>query len=268
MTRARSEIGEGTVRVERDGRLLRWTLDRPPLNILDFQLIDALGAAVAEAEADEGIQLIVLCGAGKAFSAGVDIAIHTREQIPRMLESFHAVLRSLHALDAVTLAAIDGHCLGGGMELAAVCDLAVASASSRFGQPEIRVGCYPPVAAALYSERLGSARTFDLLLSGRTMDAAEAERLGFLSRVLPDENFDAALDGVVEEFLAQSAVVARLTKRAIRAGAQALAHGEGGVDAALAATERIYVEELATTEDVVEGVDAFLEKRSPRWRHR
>ena len=250
------------------------TLDRPPLNILDLELIAGLHAAAEELAMRDDVQLIVLRGAGpKAFSAGVAIEIHTPDRIPEMIERFHGALRAWWALEPLTVAAVHGHCLGGGMELAAVCDLVVADRRARFGQPEIRVGCYPPVAAALYPALLGPGRTLDLISTGRTLDAIEAERIGFVTRLTEVSESDAATSEEVteldralaqlsEEILSHSAVAQRLGKKAVRASL-----GDR-FERALAASEQIYLDEMASTRDVDEGARAFLEKRPAVWKHR
>lgn len=179
-----------------------------------------------------------------------------------MLAGFHGAIRRLRKLPATTLAAVDGACLGGGMELALVCDLVLATDRARFGQPEIRLGCYPPVAAALYPSRLGHGRTMELLLTGRPLDAEEAERLGLVTWRVAHDQLDARLGELADELTRPSAAVTRLTKRAVLAG------GEHPFEAALAIAERLYLDELAETDDMREGIAAFLEKRSPVWRHR
>lgn len=254
----------GPLRLERRARVARLTLDRPPLQILDLELLAALDGALAELAEDASLQLVVLAASGdKAFSAGVSVADHTPDRLESMLATFHGGLRRLRALDALTLALVDGHCLGGGMELACACDLVYATDRSRFAQPEILLGCYPPAAAALYPRRIGAGRTLDLLLSGRSLDAAEAERLGFVHARAEDRAALEARAGELEAaLLAKSAAVTRLTKRAVRAGEQL------DFPAALAAAERLYLDELAATADMAEGLAAFLEKRAPVWRHR
>lgn len=250
--------------VEREGRAATLVFGRPPLNILDLDLLAALDARLADLADDRELQLVFVRGAGeKAFSAGVSVQDHTPDKIDRMLLSFHGALARLRNLEAMTVALVDGHCLGGGMELAEVCDLVLATERSRFGQPEIALGCYPPVAAALYPQRIGSGRTLELLLTGRTFDCAEALALGFVHERLADR---AALDGRAAELWAaiqrQSAAVTRLTKRAVRAG-ESRAYGP-----ALAEAERIYLRELTATADMAEGIQAFVDKRPPLWRHR
>jgi len=251
------------VRLERGERMATITIDRPPLNILDIPTITALDAALRELESDPILQLVVVRGAGeKAFSAGVSVADHTPEKVAPMLRAFHAALHRLWALEATTLAVVHGHCLGGGMELAMVCDLVLASDDAKFAQPEIQLACYPPVAAALYPAAIGARRASEMLLTGRPYSAAEAERLGLVNWLVPRAELDTKLAAVTKDLLSRSAAVARLTKRALRAGeTQAF-------PAALAAAERIYLEELAATADMNEGIAAFLAKRPAAWKHR
>lgn len=252
-----------TLRIDRDGRQATLTFGRPPLNILDLDLLAALDAAFESLSKVPDLQVLFLRGAGeKAFSAGVSVQDHTPDKIDRMLLSFHGALARLRDLEALTVALVDGHCLGGGMELALVADLVLATERSRFGQPEIALGCYPPVAAALYPRRIGTGRTLELLLTGRTLDCVEAERLGFVDERLADRA--ALLQRATELGAAvtrQSAAVTRLTKRAARAGETR------PYAAALAEAERLYLRELTATADMSEGIQAFIEKRPPTWRH-
>jgi cyclohexa-1,5-dienecarbonyl-CoA hydratase len=252
----------GPIRVERRERVATLTLNRPPLNVLDLDALAALGEAVAALGAEEGLQLVVVRGRGRAFSAGVAVQDHTPDRLPEMLRRFHGALGALRALPALTLAAVHGHCLGGGMELAMACDLVIASDDARFGQPEVDLGCFPPFAAALYPARLGAARTLELLATGRVLSAAEAERLGLVTWRAPAGGLEARLAEVVASLTGKSAAVTRLIRRAVAAGTR-LPFAE-----ALAESERLYLEELATTSDMAEGLAAFLGKRPPAWRHR
>ena len=250
-----------TLLLDRDGRTATVTINRPPLNILDIPTIARLGEIVSELGRDEELQLLVIRGAGdRAFSAGVAVQDHTPELVGPMLESLHGAIRKLRDLSAVTVAAVQGHCLGGGMELALACDLVIATEDARFGQPEIELGCYPPVAAALYPSLIGPGRTLDLLLTGRTLTCEEAERMGLVTRRVG--NLDGGLSGLAAEILAKSAAVIRLTKKAVRAGR------DHGFSEALSESERLYLDELCPTADMAEGVAAFLEKRRPVWKHR
>lgn len=251
------------IRLDVDGRRATLTLAKPPLNILDLDLLAELETRLGELAALPDLQLLVVRGdGGKAFSAGVSIQDHTPDKIDRMLLGFHGALERLRAVDAFTVAAVDGHCLGGGLELACCCDLVVASERSRFGQPEIQLGCFPPVAAAILPRRIGAGATLELLLSGRTVDAAEALALRLVDRVVPAGEVAGEIERIAEWLLAKSAVATRLTKRAVRAGL------DRPFGAALKEAERLYLRELAASEDMVEGIAAFLAKRPPEWRHR
>jgi cyclohexa-1,5-dienecarbonyl-CoA hydratase len=253
------------VRVERPReRVARIVLDRPPLQILDLELLGALDGAIGGLERDPTLQVVRLeASGGKAFSAGVSIRDHTAEKIERMLLAFHGTLTRLRSLEALTVACVDGHCLGGGMELALCCDLVLATQRSTFGQPEIALGCFPPVAAALYPRRIGVGRTLELLLTGRTFDAGEGRSLGLVDETFTDgAALEARLAALEAEITRRSAAATRLTKRAVRAGELR------PFAAALAEAERLYLEQLAATADMQEGIAAFLEKRPAEWRHR
>ncbi len=239
------------------------TLNRPPLNILDVPTISLLGDTVAELARDRELTLLILRGAGdRAFSAGVAVQDHTPDRVGDMLETLHGAIRRLRDLDAITVAAVQGHCLGGGLELALACDLLIATEDARFGQPEIELGCFAPVASALLPTRIGAGRTLDLLLTGRVLSCDEAGTLGLVTRQVPTGGLDAALATLTAQIAERSAPVLRLTKKAVRAGRDL------PFDQALAETERIYKEELLPLEDLEEGAAAFLAKRRPVWRHR
>ncbi|HVR09725.1 MAG TPA: enoyl-CoA hydratase-related protein [Thermoanaerobaculia bacterium] len=238
------------------------TLDRPPLNVLDLAALAALRDAVGELAGDAELALVFVRGAGgRAFSAGTAVQDHVPERVAAMLAALREAIVGLRALPAITVAAVEGHCLGGGMELAMACDLVIATEDSRFGQPEVDLGCYPPVAAALYPARLGPARTLELLATGHPIGAGRAAELGLVQRLLPAGRLEDGCARLAEELGGKSAPVLRLIKRAV-AGGRDLPLPE-----ALAAAERIYLDELTRLEDMREGIDAFLEKRPPRWRH-
>lgn len=247
--------------VHRQERVATLTLDRPPLNVLDLDLLEALNRATEELAAEgEDLQVLLLrSGCEKAFSAGVAVEDHVRERLEAMLETFHRSLTRLRETSAITVAAVHGHCLGGGMELALACDLVIASRDARFGQPEVKLGCYPPFAAALYPRRIGRGHTLDLLLTGRTLSAEEAELRGLVQRLAEPEELQEAARDLVAEIAAMSPAVTPRIKRAVRAAERPFAE-------ALAESERIYREELAATEDMEEGLQAFMEKRPPVWR--
>jgi len=250
------------VRIERDGRRAVLTLERVPLNILDLETIATLDGSIDRLASEPPQLLIVRSGIPGTFSAGVSVQDHTPDKIDAMLDGFHGALNKLRALPGITLADVRGRCLGGGMELAMACDLVFASESATFSQPEIELGCFPPYAAALYPRRIGSDRALRLLVTGETLTALEAEAIGLVTESASESELDSRIDELSCSILAKSARVVELTKRAVRSGV------EQPFDEGLAETERIYRRDLGQTEDLREGIAAFLEKRRPDWRHR
>lgn len=248
---------------EKTGRLTVITWERPPLNVLDLALLRELDQVLAQCARDPGTDVILLRGAGeRAFSAGVDIRDHTKEKVPEMLDVVHGVIRKLLALPQATVAAVRGVCLGGGCEVASVCDLIVAAEDSAFGTPEILVGCYPPVALARFSALIGYHRAAEMILTGRRFSAPEAQAMGLVNRIFASNQFDEGLRALLEELLGKSGAVTRIAVKGLRE----LSHL--GFDHALKRSEELYCRELLHTEDVEEGVRAFLEKRKPNWQHR
>jgi cyclohexa-1,5-dienecarbonyl-CoA hydratase len=247
----------GPVRVEPGGPAAVVTLAHPPLNVFDFPAIAALAGALRAIATRRDVKVVVLRSAiDGTFSAGVDVAAHAPDQAGAMLEAFHGVFHVLDAMPQVTIAAVDGHCLGGGCELAVFCDVVLATERSTFGFPEIDVGCFPPVAAVVLPRLIGRA-ALEMILTGARVTAAEAARTGLITRVVTD------LDGEVHRWTAalaeKSGAVLAIARRAVRDG------GHGPFASALARTERIYRDELVPTADCAEGVRAFLEKRKPAW---
>lgn len=240
----------------------RLTLARPPLNVMTIEMMSEINAVLVRAAKNPSLKVLVLEAEGKAFSAGVAVEDHLGARVKPMLDAFHQIFRGLRALECMTLAAVHGAALGGGAELATFCDLVVASEHATLGQPEVKVGVFPPIAAIHYPGRVGVARTLRLLLSGEVVGAAEAERIGLVDRVVPADRLAETVDAEVERFRAQSAVVLRLTKRAVRESLGA------PFDQALSTLEELYQYELMTTEDAAEGLRAFVEKRTPVWKDR
>ncbi|WP_197706865.1 enoyl-CoA hydratase/isomerase family protein [Sterolibacterium denitrificans] len=243
--------------------LLKLTLDRPPVNVLNITLLNALAAVLGQAAADARVRVLLLTARGERyFSAGVEVAEHGAAQVEEMLAAFHDVARRLRAFPLPTLAALNGSALGGGLELALACDMRLAVADAQLGQPEIRLGVFAPVAAILLPRLLPPGLAHEMLLGGRLLESSDALRFGLLNRVWPREAFDAG----VAEFLAPCLQLSRAAqlhnKRALRA-----AQGQP-FDAALSLLERQYLDELMATHDAHEGIAAFLEKRVPQWRNR
>jgi cyclohexa-1,5-dienecarbonyl-CoA hydratase len=255
-------VDDRTIRLTVDGSVARVTLARPPLNILTLDAIERLDAALEEIGRRADVKVLILAAEGRAFCAGVAVEDHLGDRARPMLAAFHGIFRTLHALECVTVAAVQGPALGGGAELAAFCDLVIASERATFGQPEIKVGVFAPIAALHYPARIGLARTLQLLLSGETLTAPAAERIGLADRVVPAQDLEPAVSAAVAAFADKSAAVLRLTKQAVRR-----AHGDR-FDRSLSELEELYLRRLMRTEDAEEGLRAFVEKRPPVWKDR
>jgi cyclohexa-1,5-dienecarbonyl-CoA hydratase len=251
-----------TITLEKSNNIARLTLNKPPLNVMDIAMMEELNAALASLRGDRASKVVVIAAAGKAFSAGVDIADHTKDRVDEMIKKFHAIFHTLWSLEQPVVAAVQGAALGGGCELAIACDFIVASEKAKFGQPEIKVGVFPPIAALVLPRLIARKKAYELVLTGETIDAREAERLGLVNAVAPVESFDAAVSAFVGKLTALSGAVLRLAKRAVQTGL------DQGADAAFAEIERLYLRDLMATEDAVEGLAAFMEKRAAVWKER
>ncbi len=251
--------GHETIQLRVDHRTAWITLDRPPLNILDISMMRALDAVLERALSN--CDFVIFQGAGpNAFSAGAEIADHTPERVEKMLSAFHAVFHRLAAADCLKIAAVHGYCLGGGMELATFCDFVLAAESAQFGQPEIKLGCFPPVAMVTLPHLIGMRAAANLILTGNQIGAAEALRLGLVTRVVPDAELPVALDNLLEELQTLSPSVLQLTRKTL-----GRIHFEDFAEQ-LEEVERVYLTELMQSHDAQEGILAFLEKRKPIWK--
>ncbi len=254
-----------TLTVERRGAVGLITLNRPKvLNALNDALMRELGEAVRALDADDGIGCLVLTGSEKAFAAGADIAeMKDKTFADAYREDF--ITATWEAVDGCrkpVIAAVSGYALGGGCELAMMCDFILAADSARFGQPEVTIGIIPGAGGTQrLARRVGSAKAMELCLTGRTMDAEEAERAGLVSRVVPaDRLLEDALE-TAATIAGHSRVATGLAKEAVRRAEEtSLAEG-------LRFERRLFHATFATA-DQKEGMAAFLEKRAPDWTHR
>jgi cyclohexa-1,5-dienecarbonyl-CoA hydratase len=248
------------ITLELEPPVARLTLSHPPLNVIDIPMMEELSAALADVESRSDISVLVLAGSEKAFSAGVDVAAHTPDKIEEMLTKFHAVFKALVASRKVSIAAVRGHCLGGGTELAMVCDLVVAAENSTWGFPEISLGCFPPVAATALAALVGQKRASELILTGRSFDGREATNFGLANYVARPTQVLGKVGDLIEPLKKLSPAALAVTKKAI------YAWDSMHFDKGLARAEKVYLEELMKTEDAREGIAAFLEKRAAVWK--
>ena len=237
----------------------RITLRNAPLNVIDIPMMEELAQVLSDIESRREIVAIVLGGDGKAFSAGVDIAAHTPDKVEGMLQKFHAVIRAMVATKKVTIAAVHGLCLGGGAELAMLCDLVYTTDDAEWAFPEIKLGCYPPVACTALAALVGQKKAAELILTGLSVTGREAAEIRLATRSVAGNHLVSSVQACVAQLLRLSPAALAVAKKA------SYAWDSMHFDKGLARAEKIYFDDLMKTEDAQEGIRAFLEKRSPRW---
>jgi cyclohexa-1,5-dienecarbonyl-CoA hydratase len=239
------------------------TINRPPVNILDISTMEEMNDALDNLIDNSDVKVLVISSSGeKAFSAGVDVSEHEEDKVEKMLQVFHNIFRKMSRLDQVTVAAIKGLTLGGGCEVAIFCDMIFAAENVKIGQPEIKLAVFPPIALLVFPQLVGLKRASELLLSGKIIDAKEAERIGLVNKVVPLESFDAEVQEFIRPILELSSVGIKYSQRGIQLGLETT-FSDG-----LEKIEKIYRDELMASEDAHEGLKSFLEKRKPIWKNR
>lgn len=245
-----------------EGGIGRLTLTDPPLNILNRAVLAEMRERLEELAGEPLLRVLLIGADGPHFSAGASVEEHLPPAYETMIPEFTETIRAIHAFPLPVLAAVRGRCLGGGFEVVQAADLVVAGESAVFGLPEIRLGVFPPAACALLPALAGNALAAELIFTGDTLDADTAAAAGLVRHVVADEDVDARALELADRMARHSAAALRTAKRALR-GAAPLDVG-GGLEHAAA----IYLDRLMATEDALEGLTAFVEKRSPAWSHR
>lgn len=247
-----------------EDRVARITFDRPPVNIFNIAMMREINDALNQCCQQRDLVGVVFDAAPdcRAFSAGVAVEEHGEDTVFQMLDSFHAIFRTLEQLARPSIAVVDGAALGGGCELVVACDMAIASERARFGQPEIKLGVFPPVAALMLPQAIGEKRARELILTGELVEATEALRIGLVNYVVPSEQLEQKTFELLAKLRSLSAAALEHTRKAIDAGRRRT------LDSALKEVEDMYLHELMKTSDATEGINAFIEKRKPVWRNR
>ena len=245
---------------ERKNGYARITLNRPPVNALNIEMLTEIGDAIENLHNEDHTKLIIINSACRVFSAGIDMTDHAPSKVFQLLEAFHKIFLVMADLAKPTLAAVNGAALGAGCELATFCDLVVADENAKFGQPEIKVGVFPPIAAIVFPYLVGKRKALELILTGETVEAREALSLGLINRVVPPEKLEESTLQLASKMTANSGPVLQMTKKAMIS-----AEGRRFEDA-LKTAEDLYLNQLMALEDTNEGLRAFIEKRSPIWK--
>jgi cyclohexa-1,5-dienecarbonyl-CoA hydratase len=237
-------------------------LQAPPHNILTCRLMGQMSAALDEIAKDETLKAVALTAQGKAFSAGADVGEHAPERAAELMAAFGGLFRRLAGLELPVVMAVDGAALGGGFELVMMADVLLASDRATFGQPEIRLGFFAPVAVVRLPALVGPTRATEIVCSGRTYTAEEMQRYGLVARIVPSSELGAALESTLGDLRRASPLIMRMNVRMLkRLGGRPFAE-------TLQTAEAAFVGELMATEDVREGISSFFEKRRPQWKNR
>ena len=246
------------VQLDRDGRLLRLKLSRPKANIIDAAMITALDDALDEHLENEALLGVLVEAEGPHFSFGASVEEHLPNQCARMLAKLHSLILRMAGFPVPVLVAVQGQCLGGGLEVACAGNRIFAAPNAMLGQPEIQLAVFAPAASCLLPPRVGQSRAEQLLFSGASVDATEALRIGLVDQV-DDDPVAAALDWFDQHLASKSPSSLRYAVKAVRGDyVQRL-------EEKLNAMETLYLDELMQSHDAVEGLTAFLEKRKPEW---
>jgi cyclohexa-1,5-dienecarbonyl-CoA hydratase len=251
-----------TIRFHMEENVATLTLARPPVNVLNIQMMEEIVTALSSIRDRQDLHALVIRAEGKAFSAGVSVEDHMGDKAEPMLHLFHKMFHLLIEVPCPTIAVVEAAALGGGCELATFCDMVIANDRAKFGQPEINLALFPPVSVVAFPWLTGFNRTMELLLTGETISAQKACEWGLVNRVVPADELEANLEQLLANLRSKSTVALQLTRKAVRA-AMSTSFAQ-----AIGTVEQIYFRDLIPTEDAQEGLHSFLEKRQPVWKNR
>jgi len=237
------------------------TFDRPKHNVLNIDMMNELNDQLDELAVDGSLKCLVLAAEGASWCAGVEVADHKPEMVDDMIATFNGIFERIHRMPVPTIAAVQGACLGGGMEVAMACDIIIASPKAVFGQPEIKLGFFPPYAAIRLPQLVGPARAVEVCTTGRRYSAEESQRMGLVAHLSGEENFQETVDGIVGEIKYCSPLIVRLNKKAVND------HLGMNFKQALSGVSDLFLNTLMKTEDTLEGIASFEEKRRPAWKN-
>lgn len=245
-----------------DGAVAQIILDDNKGNVLDSIMMKELTSLLIEFKNNKNLKLITFEGAGKHFSFGASVEEHKKDEAAQMLKSFHNLFYLLIDLSIPTLSKVSGQCLGGGMELAIMCNFIFADQTAKFGQPEIVLGVFPPPASLILPQKIGLSYAEELLVTGKSISAQQAKSIGLVNELFESkEELEAGVNSFIQnQILPKSASSLRFAVKAVRQMVNK------NILENLPVLEEMYVTQLMNTYDANEGINSFLEKRKPEWR--
>ena len=249
------------LKMEKTEGVARISFARPKHNVLNIEMMNELNSRLDELAVEDDLKCVVLLGEGPSWCAGVEVSDHKPETAPEMIAVFNGIFERIDRLEIPVIAGVQGACLGGGMEVAIACDIIVAAESAVFGQPEIKLGFLPPV-AAIRLPLVGPARAVEICTTGKRYSADEARQMGMIGYVAGDDQWMDVLEKLIGEITACSPLIIRLNKRAVKQ------HLGKEVPAALQGVSDLFLNVLMKTEDTLEGIRSFEEKRRPVWKNK
>ena len=250
------------IALEKVDGVARITLARPKHNVFNIDMMNEMSTALETLATDDDLKCVVFLADGPSWCAGVEVGDHKPEMAPDMIDTFNRLLKCITTMPVPTIAAVQGACLGGGMEAAIACDTIIASDKAKFGQPEIKLGFFPPYAAIRLPALIGEAKAIEICTTGRIYRAAEAQSIGFVAHVVPETDFAEVVEKFIREIQACSPLIIRLNTRAVRK------HLGLSDDQAVDGVSDYFLNTLMKTEDVLEGIASFEEKRRPVWKNK
>ena len=250
------------LKFEKTDGVARITLNRPKFNMMNIDMMDEINHLLEGFVSDQDLKCVVIDAAGKHFCTGVEVGDHKPDKVGDMIATFNRIFELLEQIDVPVIAMVQGFCLGGGMELAIACDVIVADKGAKFGQPEIKVGFLPPYAAIRLPQLVGPAKAIEICTTGKFYSAEEARNLGMIAHVAQDEQLAESAAKLVKEVQGNSPLIIRLNKRAVKQ------HLGLSFKPALAGVSDLFLNTLMKTEDTLEGIASYEEKRKPVWKNR
>lgn len=250
------------LKFEKADGVARITLNRPKFNMMNIEMMNELNGLLEDLLNDDDLKCVAINAEGKHFCTGVEVADHKPEKVADMIATFNRIFELTEQLEVPIIAVVQGYCLGGGMELIIACDVIVAGQGAQFGQPEIKVGFFPPYAAMRLPQLVGPAKAIEICTTGKFYSAAEAHGLGMIAHVVEDDQIGEAAEKIIKEIQANSPLIIRLNKRAVKQ------HLGLSFKPALEGVSDLFLNTLMKTEDTREGIASYEEQRKPVWKNR